>query len=114
MTNAELSKALYQKMFAEQETYWEWLLSPPSEEILNHTYEYTVREDILLSMEYNDLPDAQVKALLKSPSSLADVFKDWEHKETGYMEDIWQTVADRAKSEVQKQKKKKKNNTDDK
>ena len=64
MTNAEMNKALYQKMFAEQETYWEWLLSQPSEEILNHTYEYTVRED------------------------------------------IWQTVADRAKSEVQKQKKK--------
>ena len=81
-------------------------LSLPDVRILNHTYEYTVREDILLSMEYNDLPDAQVKALLKSPSSLADVFKDWEHKETGYMEDIWQTVADRAKSEVQKQKKK--------
>ena len=64
MTNAELNKAFYQKMFAEQETYREWLLSQPSEEILNHTYEYTVRED------------------------------------------IWQTVADRAKSEVQKQKKK--------
>ena len=63
MTNAELNTALYQKMFAEQETYREWLLSQPSEEILNHTYEYTVRED------------------------------------------IWQTVADRAKSEVQKQKK---------
>ena len=64
MTHAELNTALYQKMFAEQETYREWLLSQPSEEILNHTYEYTVRED------------------------------------------IWQTVADRAKSEVQKQKKK--------
>lgn len=64
MTNAELNTALYQKMFAEQETYREWLLSQPSEEILNHTYEYTVRED------------------------------------------IWQTVADRVKSEVQKQKKK--------
>ena len=105
MTNAELNTALYQKMFAEQETYREWLLSQPSEEILNHTYEYTVREDILLSMEYNDLPDAQAKALLKSPSPLADVFKDWENKETGYMEDIWQTEADRAKTEVQKQKK---------
>ena len=46
MTNAELNTALYQKMFAEQETYREWLLSQPSEEILNHTYEYTVREDI--------------------------------------------------------------------
>ena len=64
MTNEELNTALYQKMFAEQKTYREWLLSQPSEEILNHTYEYTVRED------------------------------------------IWQTVADRAKSEVQKQKKK--------
>ena len=106
MTNAELNTTLYQKMFAEQENYREWLLSQPSEEILNHTYEYTVREDILLSMEYNDLPDTQAKALLKSPSPLADVFKDWEHKETGYMEDIWQTVEDRAKSEVQKQKKK--------
>ena len=78
MTNAELNTALYQKMFAEQETYREWLLSQPSEEVLNHTYEYTVREDILLSMEYNDLPDAQAKALLKSPSPLADVFRDWE------------------------------------
>ena len=64
MTNAELNTALYQKMFAEQETYREWLLSQPSEEILNHTYEYTVRED------------------------------------------IWQTVEDRAKAEVQKHKKK--------
>ena len=85
MTNDELNTALYEKMFAEQETYRAWLLSQPSEEILNHTYEYTVRED---------------------PTPLADIFKDWEHKETGYMEDIWQTVADRAKSEVQKQKKK--------
>ena len=85
MTNDELNTALYEKMFAEQETYRAWLLSQPSEEILNYTYEYTVREDILLSMEYNDLPDAQAKALLKSPTPLADIFKDWEHKETGYI-----------------------------
>ena len=64
MTNEELNTALYEKMFAEQESYRAWLLSQTPEEILNHTYEYTVRED------------------------------------------IWQTVADRAKSEVQKQKKK--------
>lgn len=106
MTNAELNKALYQKMFAEQETYREWLLSQPSEEILNHTYEYTVREDILTSMEYHDLPDAQARALLASPSPLADVFADWENKETGYMDDIWQTVEERAKAEAQKQQKK--------
>lgn len=55
---------------------------------------------------YHDLPDAQAKALLKSPSPLADVFKDWEKKETGHMEDIWQTVEDRAKEAVKKETKK--------
>lgn len=106
MTSEQLNTALYEKMFAEQEAYREWLLGQPPEELLNHTYEYTVREDILMSLEYHDLPDAQARAMLKSPSPLADVFKDWEDKETGYMEDIWQTVEDRAKTEAQKQQKK--------
>lgn len=70
MTNEELNTALYEKMFAEQETYRAWLLAQASEEILNHTYEYTVREDILMSLEYNSLPNAQVRALLKSPALL--------------------------------------------
>ena len=72
MTNEELNTALYEKMFSEQETYRAWLLAQPPEEILNHTYEYTVREDILMSLEYNSLPNTQVQALLKSPSPLAD------------------------------------------
>lgn len=96
MTNEELNTELYQKMFAEQEKYREWLLSQPSEEIINHTYEYTMREDILLSVEYNDLSDKQCKALLQSPCSLADIFKDWEKRETDHMADIWDTVECRA------------------
>lgn len=106
MTNEQLNTALYEKMFAEQEAYREWLLGQPPEEILNHTYEYTVREDILMSLEYHDLPDTQARAMLKSPRPLSDVFKDWEQKETGYMDDIWQTVEERAKTEAQKQQKK--------
>ena len=75
MNNQELNTALYEKMFAEQDTYRKWLLTQPPEEILNHTYEYTIREDILLSLEYHDLADAQAAALLKSFTPLADVFK---------------------------------------
>lgn len=67
MTNEELNTALYEKMFAEQEVYRSWLISQPPEEILNHTYEYTVREDILMSMEFNDLPSSQARAMLASP-----------------------------------------------
>lgn len=106
MTNAELNTALYEKMFAEQQAYRVWLLSQPTEEILNHTYEYTVREDILMALEYHDLPDAQARAMLTSPTPLADVFRDWENKETGYMEDVWQTVEDRAKAFLEQEKQK--------
>ena len=55
MTNEELNTALYKKVFAEQEKYREWLLSQPPNEILNHCYEYTVREDIVLALEEYDL-----------------------------------------------------------
>lgn len=100
MTNEELNTKLYKKMFAEQEKYREWLLLQPPEEILNHTFEYTMREDILLSVEYNDLSDKQCKALLKSPCPLADIFKDWEKRETDHMADIWDTVECRANAVI--------------
>ena len=102
MNTNDLNTALYEKMAAEQDKYRDWLKSQPPEEILNHTYEYTVREDILMSLEYNSLPNTQVRALLKSPSPLADVFAAWEDRETSYMEEIWQTVTDRARTEAQK------------
>lgn len=96
MTNEELNTQLYQKMFAEQEHYREWLLSQPPGEILNHTYEYTMREDILLFLECNDLSDGQCSALLKSPCPLGDVFKDWEKRESSHMEEIQDTIESRA------------------
>ena len=96
MTQEQLNTALYKKMFAEQEKYKAWLLSQPPESILDHAYEYTSREDILLSLENDDLSSAQAKALLKSPCPLADVFKDWEKRETGHMDEIWETVEARA------------------
>ncbi len=96
MNNEQLNTALYEKMFEEQEKYRGWLLSQPPEEILNHTYEYTVREDILMSLENNDLSDEQAAALLKSPSPLGDVFKDFENRETGYMDIVLDCITARA------------------
>lgn len=96
MPNEKLNTKLYEKIFAEQERYRDWLLSQTPAEVLNHTYEYTMREDILLSVEYNDLSDKQCKALLKSPCPLADIFKDWEKRETDHMADIWDTIECRA------------------
>ena len=96
MTQEQLNTALYKKMFAEQEKYKAWLLSQTPAAVLDHAFEYTCREDILLSLEDNSLTSAQAKALLKSPCPLADVFKDWEKRETGHMDDVWETVEARA------------------
>ena len=79
MTNEELNTRLYEKMFAEQEQFRDWLLSQPPAEILNHAYEYTVREDILMSLEYHDLEDSQARALLKSDKPLKQIFERWEN-----------------------------------
>lgn len=114
MNNEQLNTALYEKMFAEQEKYRDWLLSQSPEEILNHTYEYTVREDVLMSLEFHDLADSEAQALLKSPSPLADVFNEWENRETGYMDDIWETVEGRAKSVLQQAQEKAENKPPDK
>ena len=84
MTNEELNTRLYEKMFAEQEQFRDWLLSQPAAEILNHAYEYTVREDILMSLEYHDLEDSQARALLKSGKPLKQIFERWENQETSY------------------------------
>ena len=103
MTNEERNTALYQKMFAEQEKFRDWLKGQPPEEILNHAYEYTIREDILMSLEYHDLSDAQADALMKSPSPLADVFRDFEKRETDHMETIWDCLESRADTILEEQ-----------
>ena len=75
--NTDKNTALYEKMAAEQDKFRDWLKSQPPEEILKHTYEYTVREDILMAMEELDLPQSRAAALLASPSPLADVYKEF-------------------------------------
>lgn len=70
---------LCEKMRVEQSAYCLWLTAQPPEEILNHAYEYSVREDIILATEEMNLTPAQVRALLKSPAPLADVYKDFSN-----------------------------------
>ena len=96
MNTNDLNTALYEKMAAEQDKYRDWLKSQPPEEILNHTYEYTIREDIVMAMEELELTDAQAQALLESPSPLADVYRYFEKLETGYMDVIRDSIENRA------------------
>ncbi len=97
-----LNTALYKKMFAEQEKYREWLLGQPAAEVLNHTYEYTIREDILIALESSDLNPAQARALLALPDPLNVIFREYEKMEPSYMEDIMSAIEYRAELEAKK------------
>ena len=97
MTNEELNGTLYEKMQAEMQEYTDWLKELPTEDILNHTYEYTVRQDILFAFEDFDFSNAECKALLKSPCPLRDVFDRYNTFETGYMEDIRLAIKEEAR-----------------
>ena len=88
MNATDWNTALFEKMSDEQDNYRDWLKSQPPEEILHHTYEYTVREDIMMAMEELELTDTQAQALLESPY--------FEKLETGYMDVIRDSIENRA------------------
>ena len=88
MDERQLNDALFAKMFAEQQDYRAWLITLPPDEILDHAAEFVVREDILVELEAFDLPADQAAALLVSPTSLADIYREWGKVDTHYMEDI--------------------------
>ncbi len=96
MNREELNTALYEKMAAEQNAFRDWLKSQGAEVVLDHAYEYSMREDIVMAMEELDLPAEQAEALLKSSSPLADVYKAWEKTETNHMDDVRDVIENRA------------------
>lgn len=100
--NEELKNTLMDKLSREQGKYRDWLKGQPPEEILHHSYEYTVREDILMSMEELTLSEAETRALLLSPSPMAILYDKFSDLETGYMDTIRDSIEDTAKDEAKK------------
>ena len=88
MDERQLNDALFAKMFAEQQDYRAWLITLPPDEILDHAAEFAIREDILVELEAFDLPADQAAALLASPTSLADIYREWGKVDNPYMDDI--------------------------
>ena len=106
MANPELLTRLYQRMSAEQEQYRNWLLGQPPGDILNHAAAYTVREDIVMEMSAPELLDEQAKALLKSKTPLADIYKEWNKTETHHMDDVRDVIEARADAVIRAEKEK--------
>ena len=91
-----LDEQLYGKLSQEQDTFRKELLALPPEEILDKAWEYLVREDIMLAMEYNELDDEQAKALLELPDAMSDLCDTVKGKDSRQQETIWNAIDERA------------------
>ena len=96
MITKSTTELLFEKMSVEQDKFRDWLKTQPADEILNHNYEYIVREDIVMAMEDINLSEEMAKMLLNSSSPLSDVYDLYLKQETGYMDDIRDTITNLA------------------
>lgn len=104
MNETDYNKLLYEKMKAEQDKFREWLLTQEPSEILNHTYEYTMREDIVMCMEELELSQKQAKALYKSPCPLSDVYEEFKDREVEHMDTIRDSIETEADKSIRREK----------
>lgn len=106
MNETDYNARLYEKMKAEQDKYRDWLVRQEPSEILNHTYEYTMREDIVMCMEELELEPEKARAFLRSPCPLSDVYKEFRGRETEHMDTIRDSIETEADKSLQRQEKK--------
>ncbi len=110
MTLEYLNIALYRRVHTEQEENYKAWFSLLPEVILNHSYKYTSREDILVSLEENEQTKAQCIGAFEISLPSRKRVQGMEKRDNSYhMDDIWDAVEDcantfiaRAKSEPER------------
>lgn len=103
MTQRDYRTELFEKMKTEQERYRNRLLKQEPSEILSHSNEFTVREDIMMEMDALNLSPKRAKALLKSPTPLADLYKEFDKRETDRMDVIRDCIESRADEVIKRE-----------
>ena len=99
-----LLEQLEAKMTEEFNAYRSWLLQQPPEEILNHAYEYSTKQDIILNVADAGLSPAQIETMLRSPCPLEDVLRDCFHiDQSDYNYTLKVLIDQRADMEMEKQ-----------
>lgn len=103
MTQRDYRTELFEKMKTEQDSYRDWLLKQEPSEILSHSNEFTVREDIMMEMDVLELSPKRAKALLKSPTPLADLYKEFDKRETDRMDAIRDCIESQADEVIKRE-----------
>lgn len=97
----ELKAQLIKNMQAELDKLKEDLLNISPQEILSRAYEYAMKTEIIYAAHDANLNHYQIKALLKHPSPLNDVYSKYlKHDETSLSDELANCLAEEAKVEL--------------
>lgn len=88
MTTEKMNKLLYDRMIAEQNGFKSFLMKLSPKEILDHAYQYSVREDILTCVVGSELSESEICALISSRTPLADIYNRAEKNEVNIMDGL--------------------------
>lgn len=91
---------LYEKVRNEYESFVSELKKMTPEQILEHSYEKTIKEDILNLFEYANLEHKEAKALYLTKYPLDAVYQKWLDTDVSYMDMLRESMEDKAKEAV--------------
>ena len=89
-----LNQKLAERVEHELADFREDILSKSPQEIYDAAYKIIIKSDIAECFSDADYSPQTVKALMKSPNLLQDIYEEWLEKDDSHMEDLRQTIAD--------------------
>lgn len=92
MLEEHLKKKLVDKATREQKDYIEELKKLPPEKILEKAYEKTMRDDLLIALEYTLLSEKELIVLTEQEYPLSACFDEWQKKDETYMDRLMTLV----------------------
>ena len=89
MTDTEkLSEQLYDKALNEMNAFLDDLKTKPPEEIIENAYKITVRQDLMMILEFEEFTPYEIEVLAKLDHPLQVLYEQWVAAEDHYMEDL--------------------------
>ena len=96
------NEQLYEKVKSELDEYTRRLSEQPVSEIMRHADQLCLRQDIVLAMQYYDLPEAHARALLRTKSPLEAICRRFNSRKNNYLAELESCVADCAGKALRK------------
>ena len=86
MEQRDYNRLLYEKSVSEYTDFITELKSMTSDEIIEHSYEKVIKEDLVTLLENNDIVQDKAKSLYLKKYPLDYIYQEWLDKDCSHME----------------------------